>query len=210
VKNKRVLIIAPHPDDGEFGCGGTIRKWTENGAEVFYAVLSPCLKSVPEGFDKDVLYRELHNAAPELGIEPQNIITFDFEVREFARDRQLILESFVKLRKEIQPDIVLLPNSKDIHQDHGTVHMEGLRAFKHATMLGYDLPWNYTELNVSYFELLEERHIRAKMDAIAHYKSQQFRSYVDFDFFKGMARMRGIQAGSALAEGFEVLKIINN
>jgi len=30
---KTALVLAPHPDDGEFGCGGTIKKLTENGSE---------------------------------------------------------------------------------------------------------------------------------------------------------------------------------
>ena len=210
MKKNRVLVIGPHPDDGEFGCGGTLKKWSEQGSELFYAVLSPCKKSVPKEFEEDILFKELRNAAPILGVPEANIITYDFEVREFTRDRQLILEEFVKLRKSIQPDVVLIPNSKDIHQDHGVAHMEGLRAFKHTTVLGYDLPWNYTELRVSYFESLEKRHLTAKAEAIQAYKSQQFRSYSDMSFFESVARFRGIQSGLEYAEGFEVLKIINH
>ena len=68
MKNRKVLVLGPHPDDGEFGCGATIKKWTEEGAEVYYVVMSPCTKSVPEDFDKHILYKELNNAAPKLGI----------------------------------------------------------------------------------------------------------------------------------------------
>lgn len=34
----RVLVIAAHPDDAEFGCGGTIFKWIRDGAKVFYLI----------------------------------------------------------------------------------------------------------------------------------------------------------------------------
>lgn len=37
-KGKRVLVISAHPDDTEFGCGGTLAKWAREGAEVFYCI----------------------------------------------------------------------------------------------------------------------------------------------------------------------------
>ena len=37
---KKVLVIAPHTDDGEFGCGGTINKLIKLGIEVHYVAYS--------------------------------------------------------------------------------------------------------------------------------------------------------------------------
>ena len=45
-KNKRVLVLAPHTDDAEFGCGGTIAKMVESGSKVFIAAFSACEQSV--------------------------------------------------------------------------------------------------------------------------------------------------------------------
>ena len=45
-----VLVLAPHTDDGEFGCGGTMARLIKNGAEVTYVAFSTAAKSVPEGF----------------------------------------------------------------------------------------------------------------------------------------------------------------
>ena len=50
-----ILILAPHPDDGEFGCGASIKKWSDDGANIHYLAFSPCHKSIPSGFDKDIL-----------------------------------------------------------------------------------------------------------------------------------------------------------
>ena len=52
---KRALILAPHTDDGEFGCGGTISKLLEHGCEVYYMAFSVCEQSVPYGFAEDEL-----------------------------------------------------------------------------------------------------------------------------------------------------------
>jgi LmbE family N-acetylglucosaminyl deacetylase len=52
MKFKRVLILAPHTDDGEFGCGGTINKLIEEGSEIYYAAFSACEQSVLKEFQR--------------------------------------------------------------------------------------------------------------------------------------------------------------
>ena len=37
---ERVLVLAPHTDDGEFGCGGTMARLVEAGADVRYVAFS--------------------------------------------------------------------------------------------------------------------------------------------------------------------------
>ena len=52
---KKVLVLAPHTDDGELGCGGTVARLLEEGCEVHFAVFSTCAESVPAGFPADEL-----------------------------------------------------------------------------------------------------------------------------------------------------------
>jgi LmbE family N-acetylglucosaminyl deacetylase len=135
---KTVLVLAPHTDDGEFGCGGTIAKFVEEGANVFYVAFSAAEKSVPKELPSDILRTEVRLAIQELGIPVNNLLVRNFEVREFPQQRQQILEDLIVLKKEINPDLILMPCLNDIHQDHHTVAMEGLRAFK--TNISSDLP----------------------------------------------------------------------
>lgn len=205
---KKVLILAPHPDDGEFGCGATIDKYVKAGAEVWYIAFSPCCKSIPQGFDRYALFHELDAAADILGIPPKRVVKMEFEVREFSTHRQEILEELILLRNKLRPDIVLLPNSYDVHQDHQVIHHEGVRAFKHSTLLGYDLPWNYTHANLNFLSDVSKDNLNRKLQAIAAYKSQGFRPYADEEFINGLARVRGVQGGVPYAEGFEMIKMI--
>ncbi len=80
---KRVLVLAPHTDDGEFGCGGTMARLVEAGAEVRYVAFSIATKSLPEGFPPDTLAREVREATAELGIPDTQLVVHDFEVRTF-------------------------------------------------------------------------------------------------------------------------------
>jgi len=203
---QNAIVLAPHPDDGEFSSGGTIKKLTSNGVVVWYAAFSPCVKSLPDDSPRDTLFIELYNAAKHIGIDKDNVITFDFPVREFDKNRQDILEELVKLKHEIKPDLVLLPNSKDIHQDHQVIHSEGLRAFKHSKILGYELPWNNFEFAHNFYVKLEEEQIEAKYAAIREYKSQSFRQYHSKEFFYGLAKVRGIEISCEFAEAFELIR----
>ncbi|HQH22295.1 MAG TPA: PIG-L family deacetylase, partial [Thermoleophilia bacterium] len=90
-----VLVLAPHTDDGEFGCGGTMARLIENGVRVTYAAFSTAAKSVPEGFPKDVLKHEVRAATRVLGIPEECLRVYDFEVRTFPTVRQDILEEMI-------------------------------------------------------------------------------------------------------------------
>jgi LmbE family N-acetylglucosaminyl deacetylase len=203
---RTALVLAPHHDDGEFGCGATLRRLSDSGVAVWYAAFSPCLASLPEGSAPDRLWKELHRACGHLGIAPERVLTHDFSVRYFPRDRQDILETLIRLRQRVAPDLVLMPSGNDLHQDHHVLHAEGLRAFKHCRLLGYELPWNNLVFRSDFHVRVTEAQLDAKVDAVNAYESQRFRVYSDRDFLKGLARVRGVQVGAPFAEAFEAIR----
>lgn len=207
-KNKKILALGAHPDDIEFSSGATIKRMVEEGAIVYWAVFSPCIKSLPQGSEHDRLFKEMRRSAEVLGVSNDRIFTYHFEVRLFTKTRQDILEEMMDLRRNIQPDIVLLPNSVDVHQDHQVIHNEGVRAFKNSCLWGYELPWNDLQLKNQFFVKLDERHLKAKVDAIAHYQSQTSRFYHQPNFYYSLATVRGTQVSSQYAESFEVIRWI--
>jgi LmbE family N-acetylglucosaminyl deacetylase len=208
INAKKILVLAPHTDDGELGCGGTIVKLLEQGAEVHYAAFSMCTRSLPAHLDPRTLEHEVKAATAVLGIAKENLHLFDYDVRYFPSVRQDILEDLVKLNKSIKPDLVLLPNTDDVHQDHQTISAEGIRAFKHVNVMGYELPWNNLKFTSNAHIRLEEKHIIRKAEALAEYKSQAHRNYMNEPFVRGWAQMRGTQAGATFAEAFEVIHIL--
>lgn len=207
---KNVLVLAPHTDDGELGAGGTISKFIENGINVYYAAFSTAEKSVPIGFEKDILKTEVKNATKKLGIKEENLFIYDYEVRKLNYVRQEILEDLIALRKHLDIDLVLMPSLNDIHQDHTTIAQEGLRAFKTKTILGYELIWNNLSFDTTSFVKLEKKHIQSKVDSLKEYKSQNGRDYMSEEFIFSLAKSRGVQIGAEYAESFEVIRLVIN
>jgi len=95
---QRILFVTAHPDDLDFGAGGTIAKWTAQGIEVFYCICTNGDQggedpSVPrEGMPK-IRQKEQRDAAKALGVPSENI--------EFLNHRDGWLIPTIELRKEI-------------------------------------------------------------------------------------------------------------
>jgi LmbE family N-acetylglucosaminyl deacetylase len=203
-EDRTVLILAPHTDDGEFGCGGTIAKLIEGGSRVVYAAFSTCRRSLPPELPSDTLAREVEAATNVLSVHELRV--FDYDVRYFSEHRQAILEDLVALQRRLKPDLVFIPASTDLHQDHQTIHNEAKRAFKHTKTLGYEQPWNNITMTTTLFSRLEERHVALKVQALLEYRSQGSRSYHTEAFVRALAVTRGVQAGAHFAEAFEVVR----
>ena len=204
---RRVLVLAPHTDD-EFGCAGTMLRLLEAGAEVHYLALSRCEDSLPAGLPLDTLEVECRACLAALGVPEFNVHLSGYGVRHFPEYRQQILEAFVEFRKDLEPDLVLLPSSYDTHQDHETVAREGFRAFKTCSILGYELPQNLITFRNTAFVALTPEQLDRKTAALRLYRSQAFREYAADDFITGLAHLRGVQCGRRYAEAFEVVRLI--
>jgi LmbE family N-acetylglucosaminyl deacetylase len=202
----RVLFLCPHPDDAEFSSGGTIAKLVENNIEIHYAVFSMCEKSIPAGYGSGAIKNELLKATDFIGIQKENLHLFDFEVRVFPQFRQEILEEMVILNREIKPDIVFLPSSSDIHQDHNTIYNEGIRAFKQSRLLSYEMPWNNFAFLSNMYVTLEERHLQKKIDTLKFYETQKFRQYSNEEYLRALMKIKGLQINEKYAESFQILR----
>ena len=203
-----ILILAPHTDDGEYGCGGTISKLIDMGNTVNYIAFSACEKSVPEEFPRDVLKEEVKEATKLLGISEENLYVLSYPVREFPLYRQSILDDMLKFKMELKPDIIFLPCSDDTHQDHQVIAREGFRAYKDSTILGYEVPWNMSIFKTELFVVLSEKDIVTKIKAMECYKSQMKKDSISEEFFRGLAITRGSQINSKYAEAFEVVRMV--
>ena len=202
----KVLILAPHTDDGELGLGGSINHLIEKGNDIYCHTFSNASKSLPKNLPKNILEVEFNNAMKMLGIPKENLTINPYELRTFTYHRQEILDRLIKIRDELKPDLIFLPSLTDIHQDHQVIAQEGLRAFKKSCILGYELPWNNITFPTDCFIVLKEEHVEKKIEALACYNTQKYRTYLNPEFIRSLAITRGTQIQVNFAEAFEMIR----
>lgn len=206
----KVLALSAHADDAHLAAGGALIRLMEEGHEVYYVAFSIAEESVPKGFAPDILDSECRSACAEMAIPPGSVIIKRYKVRLFPDSRQKILDELIVLRKEIDPQVVFMPSTMDIHQDHGVMAAEAVRAFKRtSTLYGFDMPWNFmhtTPLNV-FFEL-SPKHLEKKVAVLQHYKSQlgKENDIASPEYVRSLAVERGNRIGVKYAEAFEAVR----
>ena len=205
----KILILSPHADDAELGCGGSIVTFIEKGYEVSWAVFSTAEESLPMDLPKDILKKEFLNVINNLGVKEEHYKIFNFKVRSLHEHRQKILEELINMREELEPDMVIGPSINDFHQDHQVIAGEMIRAFKTtSSIICYELPWNHVAFNTQLFVKLKKEHIAKKCEILKNYNSQLQlgKRYFSDEFIYGLAKTRGIQCNSNYAEAFEVVR----
>ena len=208
---KRILILSPHTDDAELGCGGTIARMMWGGMEIHWFVFSTAEDSLPSGLPKDTLHKEFIEVTQKIGLPADNYKIFNYQVRNLPAHRQEILEILIRSNKEINPDLVIGPSLNDYHQDHLVIANEMIRAFKSSSsIISYELPWNHVTFSNQMFFRLNKKHIDKKIELLSSYKSQliKSRAYFSSEFIYGLAKTRGVQIDSEYAEAFEVIRWI--
>lgn len=120
---KTVLVLVPHPDDAEFGCGGTLALMTAAGERVIIVTATDGSKGAFE-YGRAQLARmrasEAAEAARILGVEPPILLGHpDLELDHLPAG--VLRGEFVHLIRRHCPDVVISQdpfNSQDLHPDH--------------------------------------------------------------------------------------------
>lgn len=207
----KVLAVAPHTDDVELSCGGTVAKMVEQGAELHYIALTDCRESLTGVFDEDKLERECREACAVLGVPAANVHVRHLEPKYFYRQSREVFEFIEELRDSVDPDLVIIPSVTDSHEDHRITAQQAIIVFRRGTsIVSYEQPWNNIGFCPNLFVGLEERHFEKKLAAIRCYESQFHfgRKYFSDEFTTAVARTRAMQMDGELAEAFEVVKWI--
>ena len=203
----RILILAPHPDDAELGCGGTIARLADEGRGVMVATLTDRDGNCPLMGD---IASESENALEQLvGAARMKsgqcvLIHLAFPLFEMRTVRQHVLSTFERLRRELKPDAVFAPALGDLHQDHQVCMDEAARAFKGVTLLGYHILRSNPDFAPSVYVGITEDQLARKAAAVACYSTQRDKAYCQPPVLRAQAAFCGAQCGLPLAEAFSV------
>ena len=187
---EKLLFIGAHPDDIEIGAGALLAH-VAGQADVMCLTLSdnqknPLLKNVVE---------EHYQSMAVLGVPREKVVVQTFETRNFTRDRQQILESLFELNQGYRPAMVFTHSQADMHQDHGVVTMETLRAFRGTTVLGFDVLRSSHGFFPHFLVEVSEQDVRRKIEALSMY-----RTYADKYYFDAEVTRSALIRHGALAE----------
>jgi LmbE family N-acetylglucosaminyl deacetylase len=220
-----VLVIVAHPDDPEFGAGGTIAKWVAEGREVRYALCTSGDKgswdpTLSPGQMAEVREREQIAAAEEMGVKECIFLRHvDGEVEStlaFRRELALLLRQY-------QPRVVITHDPwlhYQIHPDHRAVGL----AVTDAIAAARDI-WYFPEQLVNglrphrvkevYYTRAQEPNawvdisatFERKMAALRRHESQTSRSANLEARLRKMAEETGKGANLPLAEAFHLMEL---
>ncbi len=200
---KRVLFLGAHPDDIELGCGALLHQIASK-TEILCVTLSdnqrnPELKKVKN---------EHLQSMKVLGVPENKILLGPFSTRVFPVSRQDILEYFLKLRKEFQPDLIFTHSRQDVHQDHNTMTDEALRAFRGITVLGFDVVRSSYGFFPHFLVEVSEENANKKIEALSQYETYKDRYYFNSDLTRSIMVRHGALAEVPFAEGLDILRIV--
>jgi LmbE family N-acetylglucosaminyl deacetylase len=216
----RVLVIAPHPDDEVLGCGGTIARLTDNGHEVFVAIVTqgraPHFSAAAVAQVRD----EAHAAHAMLGVAATHWL--DLPAAELDTIPHIDLNRALdEVVRAVMPDTLFLPFAGDIHLDHQLVFRSGLVSARPRSA-------NYPALVLAY-ETLSETNWSApclapaftpnvsiditgtldrKLAAFGCYASQQtaFPHERSIEALRALAILRGATVHRRAAEAFLLIR----
>lgn len=217
--SSRVLCFGAHPDDIEFGCGATIAKLVQAGANVTFVVMTSGeagdAKIPPEELGK-IREQEAVHAAKVLGVSDVRFMHLRDGLTETTFDQKIAV---INLIRELKPDTVFTHASSDVFSDHNHIHklviasisaaagpwFQQAKGEPHAVkhIYGFEV-WH--PLNTYQMAVDVSATMALKLAALAEHKSQT--AGISYDRAAGgLASYRGTMTFlGAYAEVFEVIK----
>ena len=223
--NKKVLIISPHADDEIIGCGGFISKYSKKNYHINVLILTNAYKGAPEIYSKNEIKKIRNESKLANNFIGTKKVYFEnlpglnltnYPTYKIAK----IIDSYIK---SIDPEIVLMPSSNDIHDDHkiifkaSKVSLRFNKKSKIKMILTYEVlsetEWNENEksFNPNFFISLTKSEINKKVKAFLKYKSQvkKFPHPRSEEAIINLSKIRGSQVFKQYAEAFKVEKILD-
>jgi N-acetylglucosamine malate deacetylase 1 len=218
--SERVLVIAPHPDDETLGCGGTLLRMAESGAELAWLIVTRI--SEEAGFTPQRVQgreAEIEKVTSLLGFS--EVFQLSMPTRQLdAIPMAELVEQFSGVFREFRPEHVFLPHRSDVHSDHRVVFDAGAACAKWFRYPTVRRLLSYETISETDFCLDTRspfqpncfvdisRYLERKLEVVAAYESElgTFPFPRSIEALRALAKVRGAAAGFAAAEAFQLLR----
>ncbi len=201
-----ILAIGSHPDDIEFGCGGTLIKYARKGHQLFLLVMT----EGGHGGDPGVRRPEQERAAGILGA--RKLLWGDYRDTELPQGRPLI-QRIEEVVRQVGPDFIFVHYFDDTHQDHRHLASATLSATRYTrNVLCYEGPTTQHFTPSVYVDI--DPVLEDKMAALQAHTSQVMKTNIEglsiVDIARSSAHFRGIQGRVRNAEAFAPVRLFIN
>jgi LmbE family N-acetylglucosaminyl deacetylase len=202
----RILALGAHPDDIEYGCGGTFIKFARRGEEIYFMVLT----KGEFGGEAEVRQKEQEEAMKFMGVK--KIFWAGYKDTELPNER-IIISDIDRVISEINPNEVYVNYIDDIHQDHRTLAECTLAATRYVRRVFFYEDYTSVKFEPDIFvdigDVLEE-----KQKLIQIYSSQVVKTYPTkldmIESVRATANFRGFQGKVKYAEGFKAFRFLRD
>lgn len=224
--NKKILIIAAHPDDEVLGCFGTISKYINQGYQAYTLILGEGKTSRDDMRDINSKKDEIEELNSEI-IKANKIIGIQEVFIEQLPDNRFdsvdlldIVKIINKIKEKIKPDIIFTHFENDLNIDHSLTYKAVLTATRpmedecvkeiYAFEILSSTEWNYPiSFSPDFFVDISET-INLKLEAMAQYESElrEFPHPRSLEGIKLNAKYHGMRIGKNYVEAFKTIRVI--
>ena len=201
-----ILALGAHPDDIEYGCGGTFLKYARKGENIYFMVLT----KGEFGGNSKMREKEQEEAMKLLGAK--KIFWGGYTDTELPNER-IIITHIDKIIEEVRPDEVYVNYVEDIHQDHRTLAECTLAATRYIKKVFFYEDYTSNNFEPDIFVDIEDV-LEEKQKLIQVYASQVAKSYptkLDMvESVRATANFRGFQGKVKYAEGFKAFRYLRD
>jgi N-acetylglucosamine malate deacetylase 1 len=207
-----VLFVGAHHDDLEVSSGGSVKRWVEEGCNVFSAILTDSTWTGPDGIrfrDPQQAESYCQKAAGLLGYTQISLNYCPCFTLVYSDEK---VADLLRIISQHRIDTLVTISPSDAHRDHRAASEIALAATrKIPRVLLAQVSWNSTPqvFTPRYFVDITKQ-FEVKREAIRCYQDEYARTgHLWERFIQAQGQLFGLQAGCDMAEGFEVVKLLH-
>jgi LmbE family N-acetylglucosaminyl deacetylase len=214
---KKILVIAPHPDDEVLGCGGTVKKHIKEGDDAFLCIVTKTYApDWTEKYRKDKLI-DIKKSNAVLGFKKTYFFGFPTVKLDTIGQKELN-DTIGSVIKEVDPDVLYIPYVGELNQDHRLVFEACLVSArplgnKIKKILAYETfsgaAWGVKQFVPTVFVDITGT-LKDKLKAMSCYRSEvkKYPHPRSLESITILAKKRGVESGLSAAEAFVVIREI--